>query len=174
MPGAAALPPTAPLPPRLPNVQAAIKTAVGQFTLFPVYLGSFFAYMGLLEGLPPRQVRPLHGVTAQGLTGSGELRDEGSCDWCDLVHPALPTLRPQCVQKVQQAFVPTYTMGWGFWPVANIVNFMWVPATQRVLFANMAGLAWNAILSLANSTKGQVAAAGGTAPSGGGSMKKLR
>lgn len=96
---------------------ATIKACAGNFTIFPLYLGSFFLYMGLLEGLTP----------------------------------------PQAVQKLRQAFVPTYTAGWGFWLPANLVNFVFVPPTGRVLFANAAGLIWNAILSLENSTKGRVA-----------------
>ena len=35
--------------------QAAVKACAGQFTIFPVYLGAFYCYMGLLEGLQPRQ-----------------------------------------------------------------------------------------------------------------------
>lgn len=37
--------------------QAALKTALGQVTIFPVYVVSFFTYMGLLEGLSLEQCR---------------------------------------------------------------------------------------------------------------------
>lgn len=37
------------------HLQAMVKACAGNFTIFPLYLGSFFLYMGLLEGLPPRQ-----------------------------------------------------------------------------------------------------------------------
>lgn len=33
----------------------------------------------------------------------------------------------------------SYTAGWGFWLPANLVNFVFVPPTGRVLFANAAG-----------------------------------
>ncbi|GAB4813575.1 hypothetical protein N2152v2_000621, partial [Parachlorella kessleri] len=36
--------------------EALTKTALGQVTLFPVYSATFFTYMGLLEGLSPRQL----------------------------------------------------------------------------------------------------------------------
>lgn len=108
--------------------KALVKTAAGQVTVFPVYIASFFGYMGLLEGLSPAQ----------------------------------------CVSKVQQAMAPTFMTGCLFWPVANTVNFMVVPPTGRVLFANGAGLIWNSWLSFENSTKGAVAAA---APGGSGSKR---
>ena len=46
-----------PCPPTMPPhaAQAAVKACAGQFTIFPVYLGAFYCYMGLLEGLQPRQ-----------------------------------------------------------------------------------------------------------------------
>ena len=50
---------------------AIVKTAVGQITLFPCYTAAFFLYIGLLEGLPPPQVRARL-VQAQGAGwGSG-------------------------------------------------------------------------------------------------------
>lgn len=39
------------LGPSVSLLQAAKKTALGQVTVFPVYVAAFFTYMGLLEGL---------------------------------------------------------------------------------------------------------------------------
>ena len=51
------------------------------------------------------------------------------------------------------AFVPrTFMAGGLFWPVANMVNFMWIPSTQRVLYVNAVGVVWNAYLSYASSS----------------------
>ncbi|KAG7668968.1 hypothetical protein Ndes2526B_g00683 [Nannochloris sp. 'desiccata'] len=37
--------------------QAALKTALGQVTIFPIYVATFFTYMGLLEGLSLAQCK---------------------------------------------------------------------------------------------------------------------
>ena len=52
----------------------------------------------------------------------------------------------QAVEKLQSSFVPVFRAGWVFWPAANMVNFLMVPPTQRVLYVNGAGLLWNAYL----------------------------
>ena len=94
---------------------AVIKTAVGQVTIFPVYLASFFTYMGLLEGLSLQE----------------------------------------CAQKVMHAAPSTFATGTAFWPIVNVFNFLFIPASGRVLYVNAAGLGWNSWLSYENSTRGQ-------------------
>lgn len=42
--------------------------------------------------------------------------------------------------------MPVYRAGWVFWPLANMVNFLLVPPTGRVLYVNCAGLLWNTYL----------------------------
>lgn len=96
--------------------KAATKTLVGQVTLFPVYVVSFFYYMGALEGLN----------------------------------------HAERIEKVRRAAPPTLISGTVFWPIANIFNFLYVPAAYRVVYVNVAGLFWNAFLSWENSTKGAV------------------
>lgn len=81
--------------------------------------------------------------------------------------PLLPLTLSKAAQANQAASHPCMQVGWAFWPAANLVNFVLVPPTHRVLFANAAGLFWNAVLSWENSTKGRVAAAvGGEAARG--------
>lgn len=49
-----------PCSPSFIYLQATVKACAGNFTIFPLYLGSFFLYMGLLEGLtPPQAVQKL-------------------------------------------------------------------------------------------------------------------
>ncbi|GAQ78838.1 Mpv17-like protein [Klebsormidium nitens] len=57
----------------------------------------------------------------------------------------------ECKVKLEQGFLPTYTSGCVFWPVANMFNFTMVPPTERVLYSNIVGLVWNSYLSYANS-----------------------
>lgn len=52
----------------------------------------------------------------------------------------------QCVEKVQALFLPTFASGSVFWPLANVLNFRFVPPTHRVLYVNAMGLLWNAFL----------------------------
>lgn len=94
--------------------KAALKVALGQFTLFPVYTTIFFGGMGLLEGLTIRQ----------------------------------------CVDKVQRSVPQAFVTGCVFWPTVNMLNFMMVPPTGRVVYVNVVGLLWNAYLSWTNSGPG--------------------
>ncbi|GAX84930.1 hypothetical protein CEUSTIGMA_g12351.t1 [Chlamydomonas eustigma] len=57
----------------------------------------------------------------------------------------------EAVAKVQNTFLRTFCAGFFFWPVANVLNVMFVPATKRVLFVNGSSLVWNAYLRLVNS-----------------------
>ena len=52
----------------------------------------------------------------------------------------------QAVEKLQSSFMPVFRAGWVFWPAANMINFLMVPPTGRVLYVNCAGLLWNAYL----------------------------
>ncbi|CAM9643416.1 unnamed protein product, partial [Hapterophycus canaliculatus] len=45
--------------------------------------------------------------------------------------------------------VGTMIVCWKLWPVANLINFAFVPAKLRVLFMNFVGLGWNIYLSAA-------------------------
>ncbi|KXZ47582.1 hypothetical protein GPECTOR_34g741 [Gonium pectorale] len=54
--------------------------------------------------------------------------------------------------KLRSSFAKTYAAGSVFWPIANMLNFMYCPASARVLYVNCAGLVWNAVLSAYNSS----------------------
>ena len=53
------------------------------------------------------------------------------------------------VHKVQVALWPTLLASWRIWPVANLINFAFVPVHLRVLFLNLIGVGWNIIMSSA-------------------------
>ena len=74
--------------------------------------------------------------------------------------PRGPAYR-DCVARVQHGVPVAMGAGTAFWVPVNIVNFALVPPSQRVLYANAAGLLWNAYLS---STNTAASAAPGAAP----------
>lgn len=53
------------------------------------------------------------------------------------------------MNKVPNAFL----VGCIFWPVANIINFAFIPSTTRVPYLAAVGSIWNSFLSWINSTK---------------------
>ena len=54
------------------------------------------------------------------------------------------------VQKFRDTWADVFVAGTGFWPAANMINFMYCPPAHRVLFLNCGGLYWNAFLSWQN------------------------
>ena len=36
------------------------------------------------------------------------------------------------------------------WPLANFINFKWIPSGYRVLYVNVIGMGWNTYLSCAS------------------------
>jgi hypothetical protein len=47
------------------------------------------------------------------------------------------------------------------WPIVNLVNFKLIPANLRVLFGNMVGILWTALLITLTSGKATAAAPAG-------------
>jgi protein Mpv17 len=50
------------------------------------------------------------------------------------------------IEKLRTNFVNTFLGGSVFWPVVNMINFVHVPSTHRLLYVNGCGLIWNAFL----------------------------
>lgn len=50
---------------------------------------------------------------------------------------------------VREGIWETMVVCWKLWPIANLINFAFVPANLRVLFMNFVGLGWNIYLSAA-------------------------
>ena len=59
----------------------------------------------------------------------------------------------EAIRHARAAFPSTYQAGWVFWPAANLINFVFVGAAQRVVYVNVVGLAWNAFMSWQVSSK---------------------
>lgn len=61
--------------------------------------------------------------------------------------PAPTCVRRQCVAKLQRSLPATLATGSAYWPAVNMLNFLLVPPSGRVVCVNVAGLFWNAFLS---------------------------
>ncbi|CAN0439514.1 unnamed protein product [Pylaiella littoralis] len=55
----------------------------------------------------------------------------------------------QASTKLKNNLWGTLLVCWRIWPVADMINFAFVPAKLRVLFVNFVGLGWNIYLSAA-------------------------
>lgn len=56
-------------------------------------------------------------------------------------------------EKVRTRFLSTLFGAWKFWPMANAVNFWFVPMQFRVLYMNVLSLFWTGWLTYVNSQK---------------------
>jgi protein Mpv17 len=52
--------------------------------------------------------------------------------------------------KFKDTWWEVFVVGSSFWPVANMVNFKYVKPQYRLVYLNVAGLAWNSYLSYQN------------------------
>lgn len=55
-------------------------------------------------------------------------------------------------ERLRDKAVDTFVSGTMYWPLANALNFAYVPKSGRILFLNAAGVAWNAYMSHVVST----------------------
>jgi protein Mpv17 len=73
--------------------------------------------------------------------------------FCTLLFYAFKTItesRPgELVRELHDKFVPTMLAGYKLWPAAHVINFAFVPTSQRILFANVVSVAGTYILSRA-------------------------
>mmetsp|Transcript_6271 Transcript_6271/g.18918 ORF Transcript_6271/g.18918 Transcript_6271/m.18918 type:complete len:189 (-) Transcript_6271:2873-3439(-) len=67
----------------------------------------------------------------------------------------------ESVKRATNLVPKAFTAGLMYWPLANIVNFTFVPLPNRLAFGASLGVAWNVILSYINSNKTQLPFAGG-------------
>lgn len=100
------------------------KTAVAQFVLFPPYLVGLFTYMGLMEAYQ------------QGVS--------------DSTTTSTTSTNTSLYQKVRQRVPEAFVGGCVYWPVANALNFAFVPATIRVPYLALSAGVWNCYLSSMN------------------------
>jgi protein Mpv17 len=92
-----------------PMAKALFKTCVTQVTIYPLFIGLFFGYMALLEGVP--------------------------------------------LAAKKKPATDTMVHGAVFWPIANTVNFRFVPSPYRAYYAAGAGVVWNTYVSYLNARK---------------------
>ena len=67
------------------------------------------------------------------------------------------------MQKLRDTWWDIWRVGTGFWPAANMINFMYCPPVHRVLYLNVMGLFWNAFLSFQNAKSNATSASASSA-----------
>lgn len=63
--------------------------------------------------------------------------------------------REEIVPVLKEKFVPTMICSYKLWPAAHIINFSFIPASQRVLYTNIVSIAWTYILSRVSADAGE-------------------
>lgn len=53
------------------------------------------------------------------------------------------------IPELKQKWAPTVIAGYALWPAAHVINFLFVPTQQRILYANVVSVAGTYILSRA-------------------------
>ncbi|KAF5839341.1 hypothetical protein DUNSADRAFT_1025 [Dunaliella salina] len=53
----------------------------------------------------------------------------------------------EAVPALQAKLWPVLLANWSVWPIANLVNFAFVPPQQRILYINILSVAWVAYMS---------------------------
>jgi protein Mpv17 len=53
----------------------------------------------------------------------------------------------QVVDEVKTKLWPTMKVNWGVWPLAHLINFRFVPSSQRILYINSVQIGYNTFLS---------------------------
>jgi len=58
-------------------------------------------------------------------------------------------------EKYQDMFKTALLTNWKVWPLAQLINFRYVPLAYRVPFSQTCGIFWNLYLSLLNAKEGR-------------------
>lgn len=56
-------------------------------------------------------------------------------------------------EEVETKLWPTMKVNWTVWPIAHIINFRFVPSSQRILYINTIQIGYNAFLSTMQASK---------------------
>jgi len=59
----------------------------------------------------------------------------------------------QTIQDLKEKFWSAQQMSWRVWPLAQFINFNYVPETYRVLFANLVGFFWGIFMAYKANSK---------------------
>lgn len=49
-------------------------------------------------------------------------------------------------ETMTEKFKPTLLAGWTVWPLVHVINFRFIPSSQRVLYINCVQILWNTVL----------------------------
>ena len=69
----------------------------------------------------------------------------------------------EIMDSVKDKIVPAFWAGNVFWPVANFINFRFVPPQHRVAYVASCGAMWNTFISMLNKARSRGEGAGPTA-----------
>lgn len=58
---------------------------------------------------------------------------------------------PQIKQKFSDLYTPALITNWQVWPIAQLINFRFMPLPYRVPFQSTCGVFWTLYLSIINS-----------------------
>ncbi|EGG14870.1 pmp22 family protein [Cavenderia fasciculata] len=76
---------------------------------------------------------------------------------CFYVALALLDRKPNSILiKLYLDLWPTLLASWKVWPIAQFINFSFVPAQLRVLFGNFVGFMWSIYLTILTSKKNRI------------------
>uniref|UniRef100_A0A7S0G6S3 Peroxisomal membrane protein MPV17 n=1 Tax=Rhodosorus marinus TaxID=101924 RepID=A0A7S0G6S3_9RHOD len=56
--------------------------------------------------------------------------------------------------EVREKLWPTMKVNWTVWPIAHLINFRFIPSSQRILYINVIQVGYNAFLSTMQAKKG--------------------
>jgi len=59
----------------------------------------------------------------------------------------------ESVKRLQDGWLDAVVMNYKIWPLAQVINFRFIPVQHQVLFANFVALFWNTYLSFATNKK---------------------
>merc|ERR1712066_638467 len=96
----------------------------------PAYLALLFAYMGCMEGVP--------------LMAKRDLDVSHGRDWITALQTS------PLIEKVSKTVPDSYLGGCVFWPMANMLNFAFVPPHMRVPYLASCNSVFNCFLSCLN------------------------
>uniref|UniRef100_A0A7S0ZE12 Uncharacterized protein n=1 Tax=Timspurckia oligopyrenoides TaxID=708627 RepID=A0A7S0ZE12_9RHOD len=60
---------------------------------------------------------------------------------------ALDGKADEIVPEIENKLWPTMKVNWTVWPIAHIINFRFIPSSQRILYINVIQVGYNAFLS---------------------------